>query len=116
MTTTKPKHTQGPWTWAESAINGALAPQVFGPDGMCLANVNIRPYHADNRPEADANARLIAAAPYLLEEHELEAAWLESVLHLHNEGLAVPKMLREQVGRRLIAIRAAILKAGGEGS
>lgn len=61
--------------------------------------------------EFEAARALIWAAPDMKAELDFEAAWLESVLRLHDGGLAVPKILREQIERRLIALRLPIAKA-----
>jgi hypothetical protein len=60
------KHTPGPW---EVSRNNAGAiplhfqpPEVFGRGGNCCVASNL-----GNGPESEANARLIAAAPELLE-------------------------------------------------
>lgn len=64
---TDEKHTPGPWRLM-------TVPMVMHPtrDGVAIANLCVEfvpseGYHNENRQEAMANARLIAAAPDLLE-------------------------------------------------
>lgn len=62
-------HTPGPWTRGGQFRDGAR--RINGPDGMALATA-LDFNRFDRDAEADANARLIAAAPGLLAA--LEAA------------------------------------------
>ncbi len=79
------KHTPGPWTyhWGSDAI-------VKAKDGRVFAIGDVI-YHEDNK----ANARLIAASPYLLEALremltalELEGADSQRFFEARNSGLA----------------------------
>ena len=68
------KHTKGPWTVSEQ-FEGTQV-KISGPEGwLCVALA-----YGDTNEEAQANARLIAAAPKLLETlKELYANWREYV-------------------------------------
>jgi hypothetical protein len=62
-------HTPGPWSIHPGAFNGA---RIDGPNGRGVAHATQRDPHPTfgegiTQQEADANARLIAAAPDLLE-------------------------------------------------
>lgn len=68
------QHTPGPWTVGDE--NGHNANFVFGPDGLVCSVFGIAIHrHIDDLTQRDAsglaNARLIAAAPELLEALEL---------------------------------------------
>lgn len=59
------KHTQGPWE-----VDGNIAVRSSGPDGrqVCLCEITVRGRdHSETYDEAAANARIIAAAPELLD-------------------------------------------------
>lgn len=100
------KHTPGPWNLSESHSGAdrsvfALSPKHQNP--IWIARV----YNGDGSihtpaPIRDANARLIAAAPDLLEA-------CEETLRLHD--LSEDDRLAGVIG---IAIRAAIAKAKGD--
>ncbi|MGV3720621.1 MAG: hypothetical protein ACO1SX_06890 [Actinomycetota bacterium] len=99
-------HTAGPWTWSDCGW------WVIGADDQPLAEVFCSAEDfLDPRedPEASANARLIAAAPALLEAATLAEPYLET-LHSLATGEA-----RAIVWKRLVALRAAIQSATGEG-
>lgn len=57
------KHTPAPWTAAASMVSGAVKNSVFaGPRGNCILATVRDPF----QEVAEANARLIAAAPDML--------------------------------------------------
>lgn len=60
MTTTKVRHTPGPWRYQEKS--DAYTHIVRGPDGQYIAGCG-----QDRTGECEGNARLIAAAPTMLE-------------------------------------------------
>lgn len=60
------KHTPGPW-WLKVAHNGDCGILAYDTGVFAEAYADIRHSGEDNRDEALANARLIAAAPDLLE-------------------------------------------------
>lgn len=100
-------YTPGPWT----LDIGTTYIAVHGADKQTV-HVDMYPERA--RELGEANARLIAAAPTMKDALDLEAAWLESVLRVHDGGPFGPQLLRVAFEHRLIAIRAAIAKATGE--
>lgn len=70
-------HTPGPWIATGSAIEDVDITEIRTVDERLLAEV--LPYDTlDGMAEMDANARLIAAAPELLEALEHIAAWSDS--------------------------------------
>lgn len=78
----EPKHTQGPWCiHTETQPHGC--PIVGNGRGLMLAMLSHSINYPDQRDEANANARLIAAAPELLEA--LKAVLANS---LDSKGLA----------------------------
>lgn len=106
--TEKAKHTAGSWHFSR-ALNGTRGiysrhefKGEYGenPEGQCLAEV--RSFGKWNQPaaEIEANARLIAAAPDLLEA-------LETIVHPDKKGMYATPENREKA-------LAAIAKAKGE--
>jgi hypothetical protein len=91
------KHTPGPWV-ADDGYS-ATHLRIRSEDWGTIADVN-DPYNAMPDGELEANARLIAAAPELLEA----AKWM--VGRLHRTGLDVAKGPRA-------ALEVAIAKAEG---
>jgi hypothetical protein len=89
-------HTPGPWEWSEDARE---LPEIFAPSGDALAEV----YKAPGSDGARANARLIAAAPDLLEACEGMLAILEGS----------SKRSGGWEGAFADSVRAAIAKARG---
>lgn len=64
------KHTPGPWKWERVADDGCVVEFTLrGPDALCR-------YWYDNPPSADA--RLIAAAPEMLEALQVAARFLSA--------------------------------------
>jgi hypothetical protein len=69
------KYTPGPWIeFADRGETVAILPA--GRDGTICEFSNEKPYDARFHPEARANARLIAAAPDLLEAAQSASALL----------------------------------------
>ena len=120
------KHIPGPWRVKPNSVGGP----TVGPEGSVVAD--IRTYggpHVGGRqhPQTDANARLIAAAPDLLEACETFAEWLgreesgfaragnkrdtpegeRAWRDWYNENLRLCALAQEQA-------RAAIARATGE--
>ena len=99
------KHTKGPWVW-ELVEGPQLVPEYLlkGPKVLC---------HwwkmAEAQPEPP-DARLIAAAPYLLEAAKLGLKMAESWLTDRNRDEINFDRWMEQ----LQPVREAITKAGGE--
>ena len=103
--TPRPAHTPGPWTIHESAFSSSLVKELhIGTSTRtaacvyddCAAGILAR-------SEVEANARLIAAAPELLEALEAVLPDLEHYVATHGPG----------PDKRLAIARAAIAKAKG---
>lgn len=98
----QPTHTPGPWHV------GQFDEQLFVSDSTRNFDVCIiQPQHANPSSDARANARLIAAAPDLLEALE---ALVPHVLHYAAMNNAHPSAHKDAA-----SARAAIAKAKGEG-
>lgn len=93
------KHTPGPWKYDFQSVDREWA-IVTNPYGLIVANVN-----ADSRQTA--NARLIAAAPDLLEALEQIMPSIED-----NDSITASQ-IRHVYADALNAARAAIAKAKG---
>ena len=103
MTTPNTKHTPGPWFTCEQVKQPHPHALVgIGNGSTHVAYVSVTPANAF---EADANARLIAAAPDLLDACESVIDWWEE--H-ENDGQVIPGHIQ--------ACMAAVKKAiGGNG-
>ena len=111
---TETKHTPGPWNWSRwpsELIGGSLSVYQIGPMRAVI--------YDDWRPRADgiseeeneANARLIAAAPELLEACKAAREFaLEEIDLLCEGGVQVPSWLLKLQEQ----LRTAIAKATGE--
>jgi len=110
----KTKHTPGPWKVEWPFEGGAL---ITADDGHGeLAQVKTRYSKTNNLEEAEANARLIAAAPDLLEAIcDLELRMTQAALA---SGIGPRKnhtdFLLGELGRMKDVARAAIARAKGE--
>ena len=84
-------HTPGPWTLAPNCVYGI---HVFGPDGGVIAQIQGR-----DEPQHQANARLIAAAPEMLEAlSKISANAAESVEWIRRVAdAAIAKATQEEV-------------------
>ena len=101
------KHTPGPWTWEEGT---PIVSRHWNGRDCAVAAVDWRTlaWHEDGNcagRESGANARLISAAPDLLEVLELCEGNIASLL-----ASAHPRVY----GEWLTVVRAAIAKATGE--
>jgi hypothetical protein len=98
------KHTPGPWNCNRASAAGReiIVSEVSPVDVAVLS-------HRDkSQSEINANARLIAAAPDLLEALE----WCAETLAVFvADGSAAPESV---IGKNLTTARAAIAKATGE--
>lgn len=109
------KHTPGPWACVD-ASNHAHDYRLTKPNGEPL------PVNApgNDHSEQRANARLIAAAPDLLEALEESNAALHAVLNgplsIDHDGNRMPARLamRDSVWNALQVNKAALAKARGE--
>ncbi len=104
------KHTPGPWRLDETFVDGQWGNpshwvcEIVGPDNSrIVADIPEYRTYEEDAAELEANARLIAAAPELLEALEYAQAWITEV----GERKGLPN------GRTLQTIEAAIAKATG---
>ncbi len=96
------KHTPGPWKYStEPQPNGC---PIIGAQGLMIAMLAHTVKQADQRETALANARLIAAAPELLEALRVAA------LALAHATETVPVVYDDDYNR----VSAAIAKAVGQ--
>lgn len=100
------KHTPGPWTVSDNLNNDMSRPVVSEEDR--IAFVHLPQAMSDGRFERDANARLIAAAPVLLEA-------LKAMLELPDAKERL-EQVRRGIGTKaqnatLVRASAAIAKA-----
>jgi hypothetical protein len=113
---TKAKHTPGPWEyrptkyhdWGTVCVDGFVLCQAREPKTVMDAEF-LNEHRRNGTDPWEANARLIAAAPDLLEA-------LEAMLS-HTNGwdeAQLRKRWGEQVVAEILAARAAIAKAKGE--
>ena len=97
------EHTPGPWEYDAAMVWG-------GPQG--LTSICEILFHEDERAdEHGPNARLIAAAPDLLEALEKLAAW---ILDEDCQYVEMTPNERKQIDKDAYAARAAIACARGE--
>lgn len=100
-----PKHTQGPWTVNINTNDSREAETIQGPDNVRIAATYKVHEHRPNKTaawyEARANAKLIAAAPDLLEVAR------QVVLAAEQQEGSIPSDI-------VSGAYAAILKATGE--
>ena len=104
-------HTLGPWSVHSDDGDDWLMVMAGGPSGKIVANVNPETFSAGVADlvemPAEANARLIAAAPELLEALQLFARYEQEMeADDHVAGMLTYAQLRE-------AARSAIAKATG---
>lgn len=96
------KHTPGPWTAIDGSLGGSFM-VLIPANGMVICSRN--PYE-DKAEEFAANARLIAAAPTLLEV-------LESIESMYDHSTSVGELASRLYEAKCLA-RIAIAKATGE--
>lgn len=93
---TEQKHTPGPWRYWPCKVDSTLTPPMY--DYVQFASPIGHVFRAPIQLLSEADARLIAAAPELLEA-------LQALVKAHNDGL--------QPWPALDAANAAIAKATG---
>lgn len=107
------KHTQGEWFLEDRRGVASLSGNEGNIDVyasvLWIATVHGSHVGPQDPSEAEANARLIAAAPELLEALERASAWLDV---LDESGIASNKS--DTLGDSIEMVRAAIAKAKGE--
>lgn len=93
--------TPGPWTFDPIAMN-----LIRGADGFAVATTSVATSNTENLyPTQRANARLIAAAPDLLDAAKAAGEWLSTRKNLHRDDEAFAVFSR---------IIAAVVKAEGQ--
>lgn len=93
-------HTPGPWEIRRPSYGQGFTREIWGADGKCVTGMTTR---MTTGPVTEANARLIAAAPDMLEA-------LEGMVEMATHHMMEPEERRE----RLRNARAAIAKARGQ--
>ena len=104
--TRKPKHTEGPWRWRPVCDEGKLiamlleteAPNQPCNDPCIMAAREDWMRYLHNRPQGEANAQLIAAAPELLEACKLAEATVRR-LNRHNSANGTLDVLRDVIAK-----------------
>lgn len=100
------KWTEGPYKAVHSSWETSL---VCGPDGTCLARVDIHPDVTEDtqdelEPIKDATATLFAAAPDLAEAAKAVLKWADDLKPYAEDGSVLVPVFE--------ALRAALAKAG----
>jgi len=90
-------HTPGPWSWNHGPRDSEFD-TITGPKGFFICEIAI------SHPENEANARLIAAAPELLEALKIG---IETMLN------GPERILRQDEQEAIMKMRTAIAKAEG---
>jgi hypothetical protein len=105
------KHTPGPWrSTFRPCGKGLWNTRIVGPDGENILADTYTQFYGPGQVESGANARLIAAAPELLEVAEdLVGLWDEWLRY--SEDLVEP--LRRSIEMRVGQAQAAISKVKG---
>ena len=97
-------HTPGPWR-----LNAGDSIKVMNPRGLCVAFAACGGMTGVKLDEAEANARLIAAAPDLLAVAETLANWIIELAASGDAGFWDAEAMPE-----IVAARTAIAKATGQ--
>lgn len=107
------QHTPGPWRWADgyqASATSRNAPTVYIPGReVCKLSSLMANEH---QAEAKANARLIAAAPDLLDACRLAARNAEAELYML--PVDADRAVRTCREKQVAIYRAALAKATGE--
>lgn len=109
-------HTPGPWV-NDPHNTGAIGDVSESATGTCVAQAQARQPLAAGKPDVEraANARLIAAAPEMLEALEQAASSFDSIRGAVESNQVVDKDVHGLAVARMNEIRAVIAKARGEG-
>lgn len=98
------RHTPAPWIAKEDDEHHSSYAHIIGDKGEYIARVPLYSHELDkHRPEQEANARLIAAAPELLDALQV------AVKHMND-----PYPAGDDLSHVLARAEAAIAKANGE--
>ena len=103
MTTTKPKHTQGPWEWKR--IAGTDSRPLVN-NGYYITRGSVR--FTGGAQEQEANARLIAASPTAYEILSDLREWFTGTAKLDGSALigSTDKTVRERIAAYFAAVEA----------
>jgi len=96
------KHTPGPWSFHEASRPDEFVIRDYGSSGGYAPIAIVKGDKRSTLAQSAANARLISAAPFLLE------ALAEMLVHCQDEER------NDDIARAVYKSRAAILKATGE--
>lgn len=103
-------HTPGPWEWNEANTRLSRSyPESF-------ASVNVLVVHDARFKPSDADARLICAAPDLLEEAQQALDLITSFQGSFDDGGSEGAFTERLLAERVVKLRAAIAKATGASS
>lgn len=92
---TTAKHTPGPWALESETRSGGTERYVTTADGArTIMWTPGAAYSVDSDAELDANARLIASAPTILEALEDAARWIDTLPEDIRLGSIMPEKLR----------------------
>jgi hypothetical protein len=95
-------HTPGPWSFHEASRSNEFVIRDHGSSGGYAPIAIVKGDKRSTLAQSAANARLISAAPFLLE------ALAEMLVHCQDEER------NDDIARAVYKARAAILKATGE--
>lgn len=109
---TNATHTPGPW-FIGGRHNDSIIPESHrkakdNPEGYRIAS--IQAFYEEWADESAANARLIAAAPELLNELKKELSWLQHI----KPQITAPESVMTGFDQSIKYISAAIAKAEGK--
>jgi hypothetical protein len=93
------KHTPGPWNTEDRRYLITDAPDegnvgIYDCNGLWLADVHGAHVGPKNRADVDANVRLIAAAPELLEALERVTGWFQQFQAAQRSGGNIVELLQ----------------------
>ena len=105
----KPTYTSGPWEVGDDSVTGRY---VYDPKGERI----VAEAYPDEHQDYEANARLIAAAPEMLEALERTVFYYETLRKKFSlaEGYPDPSGIIENLDHMIPHLKAVIAKARGE--
>lgn len=106
------KHTPGPWHFHKKESEAAFRIDAKGDEWQELATVYQVPPYTHLMEQGEANARLIAAAPEMLDALKLARAHVQWRVSCEFNAGAPPTGTKAHAA--LVALDAAIAKAEGE--
>ena len=109
---TNTQHTPGPWNVGDDSPNDYEGPIIDTRD-RAVAVITID-HETESTPEDRANARLIAAAPELLDAAELVDAANSAMWSSATVDCNAPQNLKNQFAQAMLLLQDAITKATGK--